>query len=194
MANATVGDVDTPEPTQHASTWPRDSRTAPEATGIDLDFLFILHKGNLAVIHEAQAVLADAVQEIVRVQCGYVEQFLADAKAALLGQEAVQPGATLVRRRLDRQGGGRACRGSPATGRRSAEQVGARQPGRGPAARQVTAKRPTSIGAQQLMSVEPAAAAQLDLAQRLDAPAAGEGGGGGGGNGDLARCRQLLQP
>src|SRR5215213_778631 len=85
MANATVGDVEIPEPTQRASTWPRDSRPAPEPTGIDLDSLFILHKGNLAVIHEAQAVLADAVQEIVRVQCGYVEQFLADAKAALLG-------------------------------------------------------------------------------------------------------------
>jgi len=97
MANATVGDVNTPKQTQHASTWPGDSRSAPEASGIDLDSLFIIHKGNLAVIHEAQAVLADAVQEIVRVQCAYVEQFLADAKAALLGQGAVRPGATLVR-------------------------------------------------------------------------------------------------
>ena len=96
MANATVGDVNTPKPTQHTSTWPRDSRTAPESTGIDLDSLFILHKGNLAVIHEAQAVIADAVQEIVRVQCSYVERFLADAKAALLGRETVRPGATLV--------------------------------------------------------------------------------------------------
>jgi len=97
MANATVGDVGIPESTQRAPTWPRDSRPASEPTGIDLDSLFILHKGNLAVIHEAQAVLADAVQEIVRVQCGYVEQFLADAKAALLGREAVRPGATLIR-------------------------------------------------------------------------------------------------
>ncbi|MFL5333199.1 MAG: hypothetical protein ACJ8H8_08445 [Geminicoccaceae bacterium] len=97
MANATVGDVGIPESTRRAPTWPRDSRPASGTTGIDLDSLFILHKGNLAVIHEAQAVIADAVQEIVRVQCSYVERFLADAKAALLGRETVRPGATLVR-------------------------------------------------------------------------------------------------
>ena len=62
----------------------------------DLDAFFILHKGNLAVVHEAQAVLADAIHEIARVQYGYVERVLADTRAALSGNEPTEPAAALA--------------------------------------------------------------------------------------------------
>ncbi len=40
----------------------------------DLDTIFIVQKGNLAVLHEAQALLADAVHSMARTQQAYFEQ------------------------------------------------------------------------------------------------------------------------
>jgi hypothetical protein len=67
-----------------------------ELRKFDLDAFFILHKGNLAVIHEAQAVLADAMHAIARAQFGYVEQVLADSKAVLSGQDLAKPDAAMA--------------------------------------------------------------------------------------------------
>ena len=50
-----------------------------EPPPFDLETLFILQKGNLAVLHEAQALLADAMQAIARAQNVYLEQLLRDA-------------------------------------------------------------------------------------------------------------------
>ena len=97
MAEASAGELQLRASGEPASGLMRDQPQVPEPAGIDVGSLFILHKGNLAVMHEAQAVLADAVQEIVRVQCGCVEQFLTDARAALLGQDLLRPGQTFVR-------------------------------------------------------------------------------------------------
>lgn len=97
MAEATVGEGELRASGESAPGRLREPPPLPEPSGIDVDALFILHKGNLAVMHEAQAVLADAVQEIVRAQCGCVEQFLAEARAAMLGQDLLRPGAALVR-------------------------------------------------------------------------------------------------
>ena len=73
-----------------------DKPQALDLPKFDLDAFFILHKGNLAVVHEAQAVLADAIHEIARVQYGYVEQVLADTRAALSGNELTEPAAALA--------------------------------------------------------------------------------------------------
>jgi hypothetical protein len=62
----------------------------------DLDAYFILHKGNLAVIHEAQAMLADAIHSIARAQFGYVEQVVAEGKAVLANQDLVRPAAAIA--------------------------------------------------------------------------------------------------
>jgi hypothetical protein len=43
-----------------------------EPARFDIDTFFILQKGNLAVLHEAQALLADAIHAIVRAQHGYL--------------------------------------------------------------------------------------------------------------------------
>ena len=61
---------------------------------IDLDALFAMQKANLAVIHEAQAVLVDAGQAIAKVQQGYLEQ--AVAKAALASKQVSKPEAVLA--------------------------------------------------------------------------------------------------
>src|SRR3954471_974391 len=62
----------------------------------DLDTLFATQQANLAAVHEAQNVLADAAQAIAKVQYGYVEQAAAKAKAALATKELPKPEAVLA--------------------------------------------------------------------------------------------------
>src|SRR4051794_11639316 len=57
----------------------------------DLDALFATRTANLAAVQEGQNVLAGAAQ----VQYGYVEQAVAEAKAALATQELPKPEAVL---------------------------------------------------------------------------------------------------
>src|SRR4051794_32556256 len=61
----------------------------------DLDALFATQTANLAAVHEVQNVLADAVQAIAKVQYGYVEQAVTEAKAALATKELPKPEAVL---------------------------------------------------------------------------------------------------
>lgn len=53
----------------------------------DLDALFAVQKANLAAAHEAQTVLLGAAEAIAKVQYGYVEGAVADAKAAVESKE-----------------------------------------------------------------------------------------------------------
>ena len=62
----------------------------------DLDALFATQTANLAAVHEAQSVLTGAAQAIVKVQYGYVEQAVAEAKAALATKELPTPEAVLA--------------------------------------------------------------------------------------------------
>ena len=62
----------------------------------DLDALFATQKANLAAVHEAQSVLTGAAQAIAKVQYGYVEQAVADAKAALATKELPKPETVLA--------------------------------------------------------------------------------------------------
>ena len=61
----------------------------------DLDALFATQMANLAAVHEAQRVLTGAAQAIAKVQYGYVEQVVADAKVALAAKELPKPEAVL---------------------------------------------------------------------------------------------------
>ncbi len=63
---------------------------------LDLDTLFATQTANLAAVHEVQNVLTGAVQAIAKVQYGYVEQVVAEAKAALATKELPKPEAVLA--------------------------------------------------------------------------------------------------
>ena len=63
---------------------------------LDLDALFATQNANLAAVHEAQSVLTGAAQAIAKVQYGYVEQLVADAKAALATKELPKPETVLA--------------------------------------------------------------------------------------------------
>jgi hypothetical protein len=63
---------------------------------LDLDALFGLQKANLAAVQEAQSVVLEAAQAIVRAQHGYAQELLAGAKAALEAKQPRQPQAVLA--------------------------------------------------------------------------------------------------
>jgi hypothetical protein len=63
---------------------------------IDLDTLFAVQKANLAVIHEAQNVLVDAAQAIVRKQHGFVAELVEKAKAASTNKAQKKPEQVLA--------------------------------------------------------------------------------------------------
>jgi hypothetical protein len=54
---------------------------------LDLDALFAAQKANLAVVHEAQTVLFGAAEAVAKVQHGYLEQVVADVKAAFASKQ-----------------------------------------------------------------------------------------------------------
>ena len=58
---------------------------------VDLDALFGLQKANLAVAYEAQTVLVDALQAIVRLQHGYAQELVATLKTAATTKAPVKP-------------------------------------------------------------------------------------------------------
>jgi hypothetical protein len=63
---------------------------------IDLDTLFGVQKANLAAAQEAQSVLIDAAQAIAKVQFGYLEQAMEEAKSAFASKELPKPEAGLA--------------------------------------------------------------------------------------------------
>ena len=62
----------------------------------DLDALFSVQKANLAAANEVQTVLVEATQAVARVQYGYVEQAVADVKAALGTKQLPKPDVALA--------------------------------------------------------------------------------------------------
>jgi hypothetical protein len=63
---------------------------------LDLDALFALQNANLAAAHEAQTVLVDAVQAIVKVQHGWAQETAAAIQALVATKEPKQPQAVLA--------------------------------------------------------------------------------------------------
>jgi hypothetical protein len=59
----------------------------------DLDALFRVQTANLAAAHQVQSVLVEAAQAVARVQHGYVEQAVANVKAALGTRQLAKPEA-----------------------------------------------------------------------------------------------------
>jgi hypothetical protein len=59
----------------------------------DLDALFSVQTANLAAAHQVQSVLVEAAQAVARLQHGYVEQAIADVKAALGTKPVAKPEA-----------------------------------------------------------------------------------------------------
>jgi hypothetical protein len=62
----------------------------------DLDALFSVQSANLAAANQAQIILVEAVQAVARVQHGYVEQAVADVKAALATKQLPKPEAVMA--------------------------------------------------------------------------------------------------
>ena len=62
----------------------------------ELDALFSVQKANLATANEVQTVLVEATQAVARVQYGYVEQAVADVKAAIGTKQLAKPDAVLA--------------------------------------------------------------------------------------------------
>ena len=58
--------------------------------------LFSVQKANLATANEVQTVLVEATQAVARVQYGYVEQAVADMKAAFGTKQLAKPDAVLA--------------------------------------------------------------------------------------------------
>ena len=61
--------------------------TAFKFPKFDLDALFAAQKANLAAAHEAQSILLGTAEAIAKAQYGYVEQSVADAKAAFAAKQ-----------------------------------------------------------------------------------------------------------
>lgn len=62
---------------------------------LDLDQLFSAQTTTLAALQQAQSVLVEAAQAILRLQHGYVTAAAADAKAALALKQPLPPAAVL---------------------------------------------------------------------------------------------------
>jgi hypothetical protein len=85
MAKAAAVEFDTPK-----SSAPTLNPVPPKFPELklpkfDLDALFRVQTANLAAAHQVQSVLVEAAQAVARVQHGYVEQAVANVKAAALG-------------------------------------------------------------------------------------------------------------
>lgn len=62
----------------------------------DLNALLALQTANLVAVHEAQNVVLEAVQAVVKSQAGYAEELVAEAKGALTTKEPKQAEAMLA--------------------------------------------------------------------------------------------------
>jgi hypothetical protein len=62
----------------------------------DIDALFAAHKANLAVVREAQNVLIDAAQAIVKAQYDWTLDMVASGENALRGKQPAKPEALVA--------------------------------------------------------------------------------------------------
>ena len=93
MTKTAVVELDTPklsEPTLNLVPAQFPELKLPK---FDLDALFSVQTANLAAAHQVQSVLVEAAQAVARVQHGYVEQAIADVKAALGTKQLAKPEA-----------------------------------------------------------------------------------------------------
>ena len=96
MAKANVVQIDaTPATEPMLSLVPQQLPTL-KFPKVDLKALMSLQSANLAAVSQAQTILVDAAQSIARVQQGYVEQVVADAKAAFGAKTLPKPEAVLA--------------------------------------------------------------------------------------------------
>jgi hypothetical protein len=63
---------------------------------LDIDALFAAHKANLAVVREAQNVLIDAAQAIVKAQYDWTLDMVASGENALRGKQPAKPEALVA--------------------------------------------------------------------------------------------------
>jgi hypothetical protein len=93
MAKAAVVELDTPKlsaPTLNLVPAQFPELKLPK---FDLDALFSVQTANLATAHQVQSVLVEAAQAVARLQHGYIEQAVADVKAALGTKQLAKPEA-----------------------------------------------------------------------------------------------------
>jgi hypothetical protein len=93
MAKAAAVEFDTPK-----SSAPTLNPVPPKFPELklpkfDLDALFRVQTANLAAAHQVQSVFVEAAQAVARVQHGYVEQAVANVKAALGTRQLAKPEA-----------------------------------------------------------------------------------------------------
>jgi hypothetical protein len=65
---------------KRSTTMPKILTPAADRPKLDLDALFALQKANLAALHEAQNVLVEATQAIVKAQADYARELAAQLK------------------------------------------------------------------------------------------------------------------
>lgn len=63
---------------------------------VNLDALFALQSANLAAAHEAQNVVLEAAQAVVKAQVAYVEDVVAQARGFFSAKEAKKPEAVIA--------------------------------------------------------------------------------------------------
>ena len=93
MTKTAVVELDTPklsEPTLNLVPAKFPELKLPK---FDLDALFSVQTANLAAAHQVQSVLVEAAQAVARLQHGYIEQAVADVKAALGTRQLAKPEA-----------------------------------------------------------------------------------------------------
>ena len=149
LCSAANGELPWPRPPSFPS--PTDLKL-PELKlpKLDLNALFGAQTATLAAVHQAQNVLADAVQAIAKVQYGYAEQAAAEAKSALTAKELPKPEAVMASLKAaaekgGRQGSRRPRRRRPEAGARAADPACPGQHGRAEVHRRLIQADPFSL-------------------------------------------------
>ena len=96
MAKANVVQIDATPATEPTLSLVPQQLPAFKLPKVDIKALMSLQSANLAAVSQAQTILVDAAQSIARVQQGYVEQVVADAKAAFGAKTLPKPEAVLA--------------------------------------------------------------------------------------------------
>ena len=96
MAKIAVVELDTPKPSEPTLNLVPAKFPELKLPKFDLDALFSVQTANLATAHQVQSVLVEAAQAVARLQHGYVEQALANVKAALGTKQLAKPEAGMA--------------------------------------------------------------------------------------------------
>ncbi len=96
MAKAAVVEFDTPKLSEPTLNLVPAKFLELKLPKFDLDALFSVQTANLAAAHQVQSVLVEAAQAVARLQHGYVEQAIADVKAALGTKQLTKPEAAMT--------------------------------------------------------------------------------------------------